>query len=91
MNELEDVRRRLEGYSLVTAEFFYRMPDYPTLLQTFVWQEIDLPPQYPRLKRFIRFWNKNLDGPILFVRVAYSTLMFERYAIRHLRGDFLIH
>ena len=32
----------LKGYRLTTAEILYRMPDHPDLLQTFLWQELDL-------------------------------------------------
>ena len=43
----------LRGYGLTTAEFFYRMPDYRNVLNTFVWQDYDLAPDHPRLFRFI--------------------------------------
>ena len=39
----------LKGYRLTTAEILYHMPDHPKLLQTFVWQELDLAPKYPVL------------------------------------------
>ena len=32
------------GYRLTTAEIIYHMPDHPSLLQTYVWQEFDLAP-----------------------------------------------
>ena len=38
----------LKGYGLTTAEFFYRMPDYQNVLNTFVWQEYDLAPDHPK-------------------------------------------
>ena len=52
-----------EGYRLATAEILYRLPDHPALLQTYVWQDYDLPPAYPALKKFLAFWRDNLDGP----------------------------
>ena len=27
----------LKGYGLTTAEFYYRMPDYKHVLNTFIW------------------------------------------------------
>jgi uncharacterized protein Usg len=54
---------------LVIAEIFYYLPDYPSLLQSFVWQNEDLPPVYPHLKQFIQFWNAQLDGKIHMVKI----------------------
>jgi hypothetical protein len=33
--------RQVEGFSLTTAEILYRLPDYPRLLQSFIWQDYD--------------------------------------------------
>ena len=33
--------RQLEGFSLTTAEILYRLPDYPRLLQSYIWQDYD--------------------------------------------------
>jgi uncharacterized protein Usg len=65
-----DFFRALNGYCLTTAEIIYHLPDHPLLLQTYVWQEFDLPPLFPRLTAFIEFWHKNIDGRIETVRVA---------------------
>lgn len=61
---------QLKGYRLTTAEIIYRMPDHLDLLQTFVWQELDLAPKFPILNKFLTFWENNLDGPIHSVKVA---------------------
>ena len=68
-------QRQLEGYSLATAEITYRMPDAQSLLQTFVWQDYDLAPKFPVLKKFLDFWQRELDGPLHSVRVAHSQLI----------------
>ena len=62
-----------EGYRLATAEILYRMPDHPALLQTFVWQDYDLPPEFPALAKFLAFWRDNLDGALHSVRVTASS------------------
>lgn len=62
--------RQLNDYRLTTAEILYRLPDHPALLQTYIWQEYDLAPRYPELRRFLAFWEKNLDGPLHSVKVA---------------------
>ena len=59
-----------DGYRLATAEILYRLPDYPALLQTYVWQDYDLPPSFPALKKFLAFWRENLDGELHSVRVS---------------------
>ena len=62
--------RQLQDYRLTTAEILYHMPDHPGLLQTYVWQELDLAPRYPVLHKFLDFWSRNLDGKLHSVRVA---------------------
>ncbi|MGH7121537.1 MAG: usg protein [Acetobacteraceae bacterium] len=57
-------------WRLITAEILYRLPDHPGLLQTFIWQNLDLAPHYPQLRRFLAFWRRELDGPVHSVRVA---------------------
>ena len=54
----------LKGYGLTTAEFFYRMPDYQHVLNSFVWQEYDLAPDHPRLFEFVDFWQREVEGPL---------------------------
>ncbi|MEM7189848.1 MAG: usg protein [Pseudomonadota bacterium] len=68
-------RRQLDGYSLATAEITYRMPDANSLLQTFVWQDYDLAPKFPVLRKFLDFWACELDGPLHSVRLAHSSLI----------------
>ena len=62
-----DFARQMQGWSLTTAEIMYRMPDYRSVLQTYIWQDYDLAPKYPRLTGFLDFWSHNLDGPLASV------------------------
>ncbi len=74
----EHERQRLmfvQGYRLATAEILYRMPDHPDLLQSYVWQDYDLPPRYPALAKFLAFWEANLDGKLHSVRVTCAQLI----------------
>lgn len=66
---------QLNGFSLTTAEITYRMPDARRVLQTFLWQEYDQAPRFPKLGAFLGFWERELDGPIHSVRVASSQLL----------------
>src|SRR5690606_7088039 len=47
-----EFRIQMEGYGLTTAEIHYHLPDHPSLLQVFVWQEYDLAPKFPELRGF---------------------------------------
>ena len=61
---------QMRAYRLTTAEILYHMPDHPALLQSYIWQELDLAPQFPVLRKFLEFWEHNLDGKLHSVRVA---------------------
>src|SRR6266550_3039865 len=70
-----DFRRQLAGYGLTTAQIYYRRPDHPWLLQSYVWQNYDLCPKFPELQRFLEFWHAKLDGALHSVTVAHSGLI----------------
>ncbi|HWB45278.1 MAG TPA: usg protein [Hyphomicrobiaceae bacterium] len=81
---------QLAGYSLTTAEILYRLPDHPSLLQSFIWQEYDLHPRFPRLKDFLQFWAHNLEGKLYRVTVAHKKLISPA-ELRLIGDDFRIH
>lgn len=62
----------LAGYRMTTAEITYHMPDHPDLLQTFVWQDLDLAPEFPILRQFLEFWRDNLEGELHSVVIGSS-------------------
>jgi uncharacterized protein Usg len=70
-----DFKRQVNGYGLTTAHIFYRRPDHLWLLQTYVWQDYDLWPNFPVLQAFLRFWQRQLEGPLHSVTVAHSRLI----------------
>ena len=53
-----DFARQMRGERLTTAEVIYYLPDHPALLQRFLWQTLDLPPDFPRICRFLDFWRR---------------------------------
>jgi uncharacterized protein Usg len=67
--------RQLQGFSLTTAEILYRLPDFPRLLQSYVWQDYDVAPNFPKLVDFLDYWAANLDGPLYRIRVAHRRLI----------------
>ena len=60
---------------LTTIKVIYYLPDYDHILQEFVFQQYDIVPEYPKLKKFIRFWRKNIEAEIH--RVDFSSVFSE--------------
>ena len=67
--------RDLHRYRLTTAEILYRLPDFPGLLQSYLWQDMDVAPDFPRLTRFLDYWERNLEGRLYSVRIANAELV----------------
>ena len=86
----QDIELLMRDYRLTTAEILYRFPDHPSLLQTYVWQELDLPPDFPTLKRFLDFWDRELDGKLHAVTVA-SCELITPYDFHFAKGEWVIH
>jgi uncharacterized protein Usg len=86
----EDFIRQLHGFSLTTAEILYRLPDHSSLLQSYVWQDYDLAPEFPELKKFLKFWRTSLDGPLHSVRVARVGLI-QPAEIRTVQAQVVLH
>ena len=71
----EELGRQLRGERLTTTQVLYYMPDSPSLLQEFVWQTLDLAPEYPRIHRFLDFWRREIDAVIHSVTVGSAGLV----------------
>ena len=85
-----DFVKQLAGYGLATARILYHLPDYPRLLQTYIWQDYDLAPEFPVLIKFLGFWRDRLDGPLHSVVVGHSKLI-KPAEIKTLDGEFWLH
>lgn len=83
-------KAQLQGFSLTTAEIIYRLPDYPVLLQSYIWQEYDLAPRFPKLRSFLDFWTAKLDGKLFKVTVAHSQLI-RPAELRMIGAELKIH
>ncbi len=81
---------QLQGYRLTTAEILYHMPDHPAVLQSFVWQELDIAPDYPRLRKFLGFWRSSIDARLHSVRVA-ATGLISPGELRHAGAMLHLH
>jgi uncharacterized protein Usg len=67
---MAELQRQLRGERLTTTEVLYYLPDHPALLQRFLWQTLDLPPEFPRVHEFLTFWRREIDAVIHSVRVS---------------------
>jgi uncharacterized protein Usg len=86
----QDFQKQVEGYGLTTANILYRRPDHPWLLQSYVWQNYDLYPDFPELRSFLGFWQKSLEGVLHSVTVAHSRLI-KPAEIKTVGGIFRLH
>jgi uncharacterized protein Usg len=86
----KDFRKQVLGYGLTTAEIVYRRPDRHWLLQTYVWQDYDMFPNFPALQDFLAFSQRKLEGPLFAVTVAHSRLI-KPAELRAVEGVFRVH
>lgn len=85
-----DFARQIDGYGLTTADILYRLPDHPSILQQYIWQEYDKAPLFPELNRFLAFWEAKLEGLLYRVTVCYKTLIGPA-ELRAINGEFRLH
>ena len=78
------------NYRVTTAEILYRMPDHPHLLQSFVWQQMDLAPDFPALRRFLDYWRGAIEAELHSVTVAHAAIL-PRDRFRHAAVSLQIH
>lgn len=87
---MTDFERMLSDHRLTTAEILYYMPDHPTLLQSYIWQELDMAPRFPVLSRFLAFWEKEIEGKLHSVKIASAKLVVPSQFV-FCKGQLLIH
>jgi uncharacterized protein Usg len=66
------------------------MPDYPHVLNSFVWQDYDLAPDHDRLFAFIDFWKREIEGPLHSVRFTHRK-MISAGEWQNMVGEFRVH
>jgi len=87
---MKEIELLLRDYRLTTAEILYRLPDFPRLLQTYVWQDYDIAPSFPILAGFLAFWEENLEGRLHSVCVA-STRLVRPAEFRLIGAPLVLH
>ena len=82
-----DFVRQISGYGLTTAGILYRLPDHPSILQEYIWQDYDLAPRFPELNKFLSFWQAKLEGALYRITVSHDELIGPA-DLRVVRGEF---
>jgi uncharacterized protein Usg len=90
MTASRELELQLRGYGLTTAHILYRMPDHLHLLQSYVWQDYDLAPDFPVMTKFLDFWQEKLDGPLHSVRYVHRKLI-KPGEWRKVDGEVVLH
>ena len=57
---------------LTLIQVYYYMPDYPSVLNEFTWQTIDLYPRFPRMRKFLDYWSENIEARINEIYLNYT-------------------
>ena len=81
---------QLRDYRITTAEILYHLPDHPAVLQTYVWQNLDLAPSFPELRRFLAFWQREIEGRLHSVRLA-SCATIQPPRLTHRTHELTLH
>ena len=85
-----DFEKMLADYRLTTAEILYHMPDHPRFLQSYVWQELDIAPRFPVLKKFLDFWEAQIEGKLHSVKIASAKLVAPAGFV-YCKGELWVH
>ena len=54
----------IKKWTVASVQVVYYIPDYLSVVNEFIWQTKDQLPDYPRIGKFLDYWDKNIDGPI---------------------------
>lgn len=73
----EVVSQQCQDYRLTTAEILYYVRDFPKLAQSFLWQGLDMIPDFPKLNDFLNLLETNFEGSIDTVRIGYVGIVSE--------------
>ncbi|HEX4043491.1 MAG TPA: aspartate-semialdehyde dehydrogenase [Xanthobacteraceae bacterium] len=87
---MKPVRIANLNYRLTTAEILYHLPDHPHVLQSFVWQQMDLAPDFPALHRFLTHWRTAIVAKLHSVTVA-ETPLLSHADLRHASVSLQLH
>ena len=87
---MSTLQHRLMGYRLTTAEILYHLPDHPVMLQSFIWQDLDIAPRFPVLNKFLKFWETSIEGRLHSVRVTKCGILCP-LDVHHIGAEYVLH
>ena len=58
-----------------SCSVYFSVGSTASLVGAAIWQNLDLAPTFPALRRFLAFWQRNLEGKVHSVKVAYSGII----------------
>ena len=58
--------------TVVTVNVLYYRPDFPSLVQDFIWQCEDVVPELRRIHQFLGFWRENIEARINRIMVTHG-------------------
>jgi uncharacterized protein Usg len=58
--------------TVITVDVLYYLPDYPSIVEEFIWQTPDLWPEIPRIHEFLGYWHENIEATIEKVYVFHA-------------------
>lgn len=74
-DKMAQLTPQLAGFHLTTADILYHLPDYPDILQSFLWQNYDKAPEFPNLKEFLGFWEQKIDARLHSIQLSAADLI----------------
>ena len=75
--------------TIASVQVIYYLPDYENILNEFIWQTEDISPEYPRIDKFIKYWDKNIEGRIKDIFVYDHNQGISN--LRHVNKKFIIN
>lgn len=90
LSGLKEVELIVRGYRLATAEILFHPREHASILQTHIWQKLDLAPKFPVLKKFLGEWEMEQEIKIHSVKVCHAE-MITPAEFRLLGGTITIH
>ena len=61
---------KLDKWELTTIQVYYYIPDYEHIVNLFMFQDDDVPPKYPRMQRFVQYWEENIIAKIESIKIS---------------------
>ena len=87
LQERNNLTYIIEKWTIASVQVIYHLPDHIHILNEFVWQTEDRRPKFPRIGKFLEYWNKNIEGPIKEVYIYDH----EKHDIRQIDKRYILN